>query len=1015
MVKQDLNTLKEPERSKFKGIIFHRTDSASLNNVWSNPRVIYHDTGAFKGLPAIVPLGQEWGTKRGWYVATKNFDIGRANEPTAFTEAAIPQNYYICNVGGNGIQEFETGIGDDVCQFINKNAVIPNRILGLSEIESRRLISLADQHLYDAAVKYKTAVQSRAITLEGASFPVDVSSIAQGPRCQDFMSASDCNILFNACDPVLCPSSRCDLGGAYPVSNVIQTGIVGGAVLCLPNFREGIVAPVCLTGIHAGLDAYNQIQRAAQQCLQESLSTGRSIGICDEIKSVYTCEFFWRQIAPFTKLALPKLVELAAGKGYRGGQEYATFLDSWKQADNTIGYIRDEYAVDAYRAFLLRSTEEVGTEVCKAFISTRYPVDKRSFENFIEPDSPVQFHAKFDEISFTEATTPPTSQYKVYYFIYAGRDEGAYYSVYLKSPPQTGFFAESQIQPVATGFVPKGKFVDEARDFTAPAGYKELCVRINGKDECGFKSVSTSFAVNYIKDKVAQELAEQEVRTEEECVSGAPSIGALINPNIQEGVQEAINPEIYKRGVIRICASRNPGDSVDPRVGTEAARWKQVGFCGNENIKCWLDTESVKDAVRNKNIEKEAIGDIQDLQSRIIGDKIEEKEAIDSISELRTKWKGDGKSISGIKDIYESDPSKVLALDSKDFKESEVGKLLARATDIENRAPLDKYQAQAVFLRFTIYRDIAQILFDNYKNANPTAQDKKNVNSDNVKELKTEQKTGSTSAGTSVIKYSKEILITLDYDFPAGFDDLLYVRWNFEKGKPEVSVVVNKNVKKSAGWVDDPQKLFLDADAAGSVHSQDIFYINNILASKTPDELSFNVLQGLKTRLTWVPSFTSKRIGLTIQDVNQALYEAQTPTGTETATGAGTTPTGTVELTKEEKCSLNDATINEIFSLTSAPESGPFISNPRVLKLNASSDCEGIEVDIKVYDEGGNIVDSNIKSFEKQDTGASLSSAFSVQLNTGNYFIRVYCPADQSREKCVGTENGYWLRYFEVR
>ena len=52
------------------------------------------------------------------------------------------------------------------------------------------------------------------------------------------MSPSDCHLMFNVCDPVICPSSRCDFGGTYPVADVVQTGIVGSALLCLPNIKD---------------------------------------------------------------------------------------------------------------------------------------------------------------------------------------------------------------------------------------------------------------------------------------------------------------------------------------------------------------------------------------------------------------------------------------------------------------------------------------------------------------------------------------------------------------------------------------------------------------------------------------------------------------------------------------------------------------------------------------------------------------------------------------------------------
>jgi len=52
------------------------------------------------------------------------------------------------------------------------------------------------------------------------------------------------------------------------------------------------------------------------------------------------------------------------------------------------------------------STEEVGTEICGTFASLTYPDQGSFLDNLIEPDSPVQFTGKFDEISLTTATNP---------------------------------------------------------------------------------------------------------------------------------------------------------------------------------------------------------------------------------------------------------------------------------------------------------------------------------------------------------------------------------------------------------------------------------------------------------------------------------------------------------------------------------------------------------------------------------------------------------------------------------
>ena len=168
------------------------------------------------------------------------------------------------------------------------------------------------------------------VTIGGKSYDVgNPASDTPEMQCEDFMSPTQCQILFNVCDPVICPASRCDLGGQYPVRDVIQSGIVGSIALCLPNAREGIVMPVCLTGIQAGVDSWNSVLTSYRDCLQENLDTGKTTGICDEINSVYTCEFFWKQGLPIAQVAVPKIISSLAGQNVHGGGEYLSVQNAW--------------------------------------------------------------------------------------------------------------------------------------------------------------------------------------------------------------------------------------------------------------------------------------------------------------------------------------------------------------------------------------------------------------------------------------------------------------------------------------------------------------------------------------------------------------------------------------------------------------------------------------------------------------------------------------------------------------
>lgn len=564
-------------------------------------KVKYYETEPYKGMPAIVPFD----VRNGWYAGTRQ-TLPAFGGIGAFDSSGRVTSFWVCNVGENNRIEFESGLGDDLCQQVNLNTGQPlGTFPGLSETQARSLIQRAQTAIQDAARQYANGVKQ--VRILGEAFEVGPPSTGvPGTKCQDFMSPQDCHLLFNVCDPVVCPNSRCDLGGTYPVANVVQTGIIGSALLCLPNIREGIAIPVCLTGIHAGIEAFTSILRNHRDCLQNHLETGELVGICDEIYSIYLCEFFWGQIAPFVNVLIPKMIEIAYGQGVRGGGEYLTVNSAWQNMEGTINYFTQSYAQNSFNAFQARSgvaadsvygtgvITEIGGQFCKNFVSAKAP---NAFKSLVEPDSPPQFHAWFDSKTLTSATVPATAQYKVFYHIFGGNDQGVSYQVYLRNPPTSSFFGISDRVQVASGFIPRGEYASQTRDFTAPEGYKELCVNINGDEECGFKQVSTSFAVNYLRDGfVDDELQNTRITSENECVSGGRNPGALLQPNLQSGVEEIVSPEIYNRGIVRICATQNPG------TGTQAERYVNVGHCGDPKIGCWLDVRSVDRALTESNI-----------------------------------------------------------------------------------------------------------------------------------------------------------------------------------------------------------------------------------------------------------------------------------------------------------------------------------------------------------------------------------------------------------------------------
>ena len=638
-----LNSVSEPDKKSI-GETFSKGFKKYVRSSYENPikdyakldTLKYFETEPYKGMPAVIPFD----VQKGWYVATRQTLPGFGNI-RAYDESGAPASFQICNVGENGRIDFDRGYEDDTCRSFNPGTgQIYGTFPALDEGETANLVSKATNSIQQAQQQYKSGVKSvtiNSVALKVGSPAVNIPDI----QCQDVMSPDDCYLLFNLCDPVICPPSRCNLGGAFPVSDVIQSGIVGSIALCLPNVQEGIFIPVCLTGVQAGVDGLLSVFKNYKDCLQESLDTGQQTGICDEIHSIYLCEFFWRQAQPFSKIIIPKMFEFLTGQSGRGGGEYLAVQDAYQTAEDSFNYMVNYYGVNSLEAFKVRATQEVGTAVCRSFISARYPVSAEFFENLIEPDSPSQYNAWFSEIPFTTATVPPVSQYKIFYHIFAGKDRGAYYSVYLRAPAGISYYQVNPTFTVASGFIPRGDYASETREFTSPSGYQELCVNVNGREECGFKQVSTSFALDYTKDLYAAQQAEQtDINSEAGCVSGTPSAYSLLTPNLQEAGEEIINPELYNRGIVRVCYTENPGLGTDVKAGTKDARWVSVGTCdgGRGKLKCWLDTQSVSSVIQSKDIEKDVLETTsqQYLDSLLLeaGDRVVSDEEVKKISEL---------------------------------------------------------------------------------------------------------------------------------------------------------------------------------------------------------------------------------------------------------------------------------------------------------------------------------------------------------------------------------------------
>lgn len=669
-----------------KNLVF--LSSGNCKNPNLDPVVHYYDSGTSKGLPAVVPFD----VREGWYVKVSSSSGGiLSTESKGYSSSAVPETFTICNVGSSDKRQTI----DDACTTVSINidlkriTSIAGCILDSSKVT--RLVNDAQEAIRQAGRQYSETGKTVRISISGReSFDARRGTPAgeSGPteQCQDFMSVEDCQLLFNVCDPVMCPVSRCDFGGKYPVSNVIQSGIIGSLVLCLPNFKGfggDVYVPICLTGVHAGLEAYISVLKAQRDCLVEHAESGTYSGMCDYTTAVYKCNLVWNQLQPFMSNLLPSLFSAVTGRQKAGGGEYRTFQKAWDGMESSLDYFMNIYGKTSFTQLKLGNTEQAGGEFCNAFVGTSFPTSSDAIDAMLAPESPYQFYAEFSEIAHTDATVPPTSQYKVFAHIYAGNDSGISYSVYLKNPPTSSYYAGIPYINVETGYVSRGQQKQLSKDFTAPAGYKELCVSVNGKEECGFKQVTTNFAIDYLADSYISRQANQtSITTESECQQGTSGVIGFTSINPQAAVENVVNPNIALEGIVRVCSSANPGK------GTDDSNWVDVGFCGNNAIRCWLDQSSVSSATStildvSANI-NQAESALEFLNS---GATMNESTSQEKISEIKI----------------------MIGKLTKPTIDPETPKILGNITLLEDKGFSNVYQAQGVYLRFKLYEKIVYL------------------------------------------------------------------------------------------------------------------------------------------------------------------------------------------------------------------------------------------------------------------------------------------------------------------
>lgn len=428
--------------------------------------------------------------------------------------------------------------------------------------------------------------------------------------CEDVFTREECNTIYQVCDPVVCPTSRCDFGGRFPVNNVIQSGVIGSILLCAPNFPTPIVA-ACLPGVRAGLLGYVSMLKGYKSCLQKSIDTGETVGVCDRIRSLYWCDLLWKTVLSMYD-AFGGFYGLVVGSfdSAKGGGEYQNTYGSLQEAEKSFNYFTSTYAEDVFAKFKMLSSEEIGGYVCSRAIYGKIPSSMDIFADLSKPEVPPQFFGHVEEVAYSSVTQPPSSQYKVYYHIYAGEDKSIYYRVYLTDPvmsPVYGMIPSEYVLEGGYGYLEKGGYVDKSPDFVAPSGYRQLCIEIDGVPHCGFGYTSTEMAVQQISDTYASMLTKSEIKNEEQCMFSAPAVIPVVGSAL-EGTQL-----LDRRGINRICTSG------DPNSGTGARTWEPVGFCNQEKgIKCWLDTSSVKGAIKDLKIQSDTLQQAQEKVSELL-------------------------------------------------------------------------------------------------------------------------------------------------------------------------------------------------------------------------------------------------------------------------------------------------------------------------------------------------------------------------------------------------------------
>lgn len=572
-----------------------------------------------------------------------------------------------------------------------------------AQVASGRKIDTGFYASADAATKYVVGKQVAKVT---------------GPKCSDFMDATDCLFLFGACDPIMCPTSRFNRGGNYYVNNVVATGIFGSIFLgadTLFDPAHGEVLPVCLTGITAGAKNYRSILQGYVQCLEVKRDKGLSVGICDRIRNVGICSVVWREAAAILNVdggGLGILSNKLLDKG-KGGGEYAFFKQGIKNSVEGAKFFTNQYASNVFAAYRGDTIGEVGGELCQAAIYGRIPGGGSIIERLSRPSGPAQFTAILDEVPRStiargDVVTPrdSVSDYQVYYHIYAGdQSDIVRYLVEVRGPG----LPPRQLSGLR--LLRAGEFVDQNEVFSSYSGYSEVCIQVNGNTQCGFGVVSTDYEISKLREDYVKNQAQRtDITTEKQCVPEPGLIASASGP--LSGALGVLSSGLTQTSIIRKCSGENPGlsDHTD-------AFWVEVGTCGKDDIGrslggCFLDTRSTDNLLKDKQSQQELDDFLeQEKLKRIATGELLSAEALNNLLDvaqnLRAKAKDDKEKLDSTIQSLNNDQIKALISGAEQkYKEA-----ITKYDEVIQKGVLEAdITAQAHFERGTAYQALGLLV-----------------------------------------------------------------------------------------------------------------------------------------------------------------------------------------------------------------------------------------------------------------------------------------------------------------